>query len=70
MRFRIIALLQKMSLWKLLLLSVAASEILSAMIVSLMSIILQGRITYDYLLTSAVTSGIVAGGCCLFSPSC
>lgn len=53
--------LRKMSLWKLLCLSIATSEILSAIIVSIMSIILQGRITHDYLITSAVTSGIVTG---------
>ncbi|MEW6672145.1 MAG: PAS domain S-box protein [Thermodesulfobacteriota bacterium] len=58
---RIVHRLNNISLWKLLCLSIVISEFLSAIIVSIMSIILRGRITYDYLITSAVTSGIVAG---------
>jgi len=49
-----------MRLWHLLLISVVASEIFAGIIVGIMSIIFRGRITYDYLITSAVTSLIVA----------
>ena len=52
--------LLRMRLWHLLLVSVVASEIFAGIIVGIMSIIFRGRITYDYLITSAVTSLIVA----------
>jgi PAS domain S-box-containing protein len=49
-----------MGLWHLFLISVVASEILTGIIVGIMSIIFRGRVTYDYLITGAVTSLIVA----------
>jgi len=52
--------LKTVRLWHLLVISIVTSEVLSAIIVSVMSIVLKGRIVLDYLLTSAVTSAIVA----------
>ena len=40
--------------------SIVASELISAVLVSALSIIFRGRITYDYLITSAVTSLLAA----------
>ncbi len=60
MHTQIMLRLLRMRLWHLLLISVVASEIFAGIIVGIMSIIFRGRITYDYLITSAVTSLIVA----------
>ncbi|MBI5212744.1 MAG: PAS domain S-box protein [Nitrospirae bacterium] len=48
------------NLWHLVWLSVIASEILTASIVSVASIIFRGKITHDSLITGAVTACIVA----------
>ncbi len=48
------------NLWHLVWLSVIVSEILTASIVSVISIIFRGKITHDYLITGAVTACIVA----------
>ena len=60
MHTQIMPRLLRMRLWHLLLISVVASEILACIIVGIMSIIFRGRVTYDYLITGAVTSLIVA----------
>ena len=60
MHTQIMPRLLRMRLWHLLLISVVASEILAGILVGIMSIIFRGRVTYDYLITGAVTSLIVA----------
>jgi len=60
MNIQVIDRLRKVSLLHLLWISIVISELLSVIIVSIMSIILRGRVTYDYLITSAVTSLIFA----------
>jgi large-conductance mechanosensitive channel len=52
--------MKELSLWHFLWMSIVASEIISGIIVANMSVLFRGRITYDYLITSAVSSFIVA----------
>ena len=49
-----------LSLWHFLWMSIVASELLTGFVVSVMSIIFRGRVTFDYLVTGAVASLIVS----------
>ncbi len=60
MRKRIIDWLKNANEWHLLWISVLMSEIFSFVIVAFMSIYFRGRITYDYMVTSAVTAFFVS----------
>ena len=54
-----IALLLRLKGWRLRLLVTVATILAGELIVSMMSLLLQGRVTADYLLTGLVTAGIV-----------
>ncbi len=56
----IINIIKKLSLWHIFLLSIASAEVFSAIIVSIMSYLLEGRLLSNYLITGAVTSAVVA----------
>jgi hypothetical protein len=57
---RLVAHLQRLNGWRLWLLFSGAAVVAALLIVSLMSLALQGRVTADYLLTGLVAAGIVA----------
>ncbi|MDO8932450.1 MAG: ATP-binding protein [Rhodocyclaceae bacterium] len=57
---QLLAVLQRTPIRKLWFAMVAVSLVMSELIVSLMSLLLRGEVTYDYLLTGLVTSFLVA----------
>jgi PAS domain-containing protein len=60
MESRLVTQLQRLNGWRLWLLFSLVAVVAAVVIVSLMDLVLMGRITYDYLLTGLVTAGIVA----------
>ncbi len=60
MRSGFVAQLQRLNGWRLWLLFSVATVLVAVLIVSLMDLLLMGRVTADYLLTGLVTAGIVA----------
>src|SRR3990167_5592142 len=60
MKIDILTLLQKLKIWRLWLLSVVFSVLLSEAVTSVMGLLLKGRVTADYLLTGFVASLFVA----------
>jgi signal transduction histidine kinase len=61
MSSRLISQFKKMKSWQILLSSILLSEAVSTPIVTLMSVILRGRVERDFLITSAVTAMFAAG---------
>src|SRR4030067_3297032 len=57
---RIIEHLVKMSRFHLLLLAIVIAEVLTAMVVSGMSILIYGRVLWDYIVTGAVAALVVS----------
>ncbi len=57
---RLVALLQRLNGWRLWLLFSLTTVVAALLIVSLMDLVLMGRITADYLITGLVTAGVVA----------
>jgi len=51
--------LKSASQWRLLWLSLAISQVITAIIVSTMSVVFRGRVTYDYMLTGALAAFVV-----------
>lgn len=58
---RIISFFQKLSIIKIWAISLIASVVMSEIITGIMSLLLQGKITFDYLLTGFIASLFVAG---------
>ncbi|MBI5179351.1 MAG: HAMP domain-containing histidine kinase [Nitrospinae bacterium] len=57
---KLIEKLQDAPLWHIVWVSVLVSELLTAVLVSIMSLLLHGKIRHDFLLTGAVTAGFVS----------